>query len=196
MISAVVSLAQWLGAHAKEVVVLAAVSTVVAWASVTVDDWMEPDREPAPPDTIEKKRTITRTDTVTETVPRTVIRYDTVRATDTMRVPVPADFEMMGVIPTQPLDLSDSEATLTYWTGERWQQNVYEVPRDRWRLSLGLNAFALQDAAVASTSLQARRRTALGWVGVGPAYSAVVTNGVAQTGLGVTVSFESTLLGW
>lgn len=91
-------------------------------------------KQAAPPDTVTKKRTITKRDTVTETVPRTVIRYDTVRATDTLRVPVPADFDMMGAIPQQPLDIGSDEATLTYWTGQRWQQNIYELPDEPWAL--------------------------------------------------------------
>jgi len=118
--------AKWLGA--------AVLAVALMVAGDYVGDSIEPDRQPAPPDTIEKERTITRTDTVTETVPRTVIRYDTVRATDTMRVPVPSDFDMMGVVPQQPLDLNDSEATLTYWTGDRWQQNVYDLPDENWAL--------------------------------------------------------------
>jgi len=99
-----------------------------------VGDRFEPDRAPAPPDTIERTRTITRTDTVTEAVPRTVIRYDTVRATDTLRVPVPTDFDMMGVVPQKPLDIGPDEATLTYWAGDRWQQNVYDLPDEPWGL--------------------------------------------------------------
>jgi len=112
--------AKWLGA------------AVLAVALMVVGDYVgdsfESERKPAPPDTIEKERTITRMDTVTETVPEAVIRYDTVRTTDTLRVPVPTDFEMQGVIPPRPLDISSDEATLTYWTGERWQQNVYDLP--------------------------------------------------------------------
>jgi len=123
-----VSAAKWLAA------LVAVVFLMVA--GHYVGDRFEPDRAPAPPDTVTKERTITRTDTVTETVPRTVIRYkrDTVRATDTLRVPVPTGFEMMGVLPRRPLDLSDSEATLTYWTGDRWQQNVYDLPDEPWAL--------------------------------------------------------------
>jgi len=68
----------------------------------------------------------------------------------------------------------------------------YDLPRDTWRVTLGLHGTALQGAAVASTSLQVRRRTALGWVGVGPAYSAVIAGDV-RSGAGVTVSFNTTL---
>jgi len=177
---------KWLGA--------AVLAVALMVAGDYVGDSLKPDRKPVPPDTIEKERTITRTDTVTETVPRTVIRYkqDTVRATDTVRVPVPADFEMMGVVPQQPLDIGSDEATLTYWTGDRWQQNVYGLPRDTWRLDLRAQGTALRDAAVASTSLQVRRRTTFGWLGVGPSYGAVVTT-EATTGFGVTVSFTTTL---
>lgn len=66
------------------------------------------------------------------------------------------------------------------------------VPRDTWRLDLQAQGTALRNAAVASTTLQVRRRTALGWIGVGPSYGAVVTNEVT-TGAGVTVSFSTTL---
>jgi len=119
---------KWLGA--------AVLAVALMVAGDYVGDSLKPDRKPVPPDTIEKERTITRTDTVTETVPRTVIRYkqDTVRATDTVRVPVPADFEMMGVVPQQPLDIGSGQATLTYWTGDRWQQNVYDLPDENWAL--------------------------------------------------------------
>jgi len=121
-----VSAAKWLGA--------AVLAVALMVAGDYVGDSFEPDRQPAPPDTIEKERTITRTDTVTEAVPETVIRYDTVRATDTLRVPVPTDFNMMGVVPQRPLDISSNEATLTYWTGDRWQQNVYDLPDEPWAL--------------------------------------------------------------
>jgi len=68
----------------------------------------------------------------------------------------------------------------------------YDLPRDTWRVNLSAQGTALQGAAVASTNLQVRRRTTLGWVGGGPAYGAVVTDEVA-TGAGVTVSFNTTL---
>jgi len=151
-----------------------------------------PPQEAAPPDTITKERTITRTDTVTEAVPETVIRYDTVQTTDTLKIPVPAETDFMGVVPPSPLDLTDDQATLTYFDGERWIQQEYDVPRDTWRLDFSAHSTALQSAAVAMTSLQVRRRTALGWVGVGPSYGAVVTEEVT-TGVGVTVSFSTTL---
>jgi len=120
--------AGWLGL----LVVAIAYTLGVLWVSDRLGG--EPRQQQAPPDTIEKERTITRTDTVTQTVPETVIRYDTVRATDTLRVPVPTGFDMMGVVPQKPLDISPDEATLTYWTGDRWQQNVYDLPDEPWAL--------------------------------------------------------------
>jgi len=170
--------------------VLTAYTVGMIWTYEAID--ADPKKKAAPPDTITKHRTITERDTVTETVPETIIRYDTVETTDTLKIPVPSDTDFIGAVAPSPLDLTGEKATLTYFDGERWQQNVYDVPRDTWRIDLQAQGTALRDAAVASTSLQVRRRTALGWLGVGPAYSAVVTT-EATMGLGLTVSLESTL---
>lgn len=101
-----------------------------------VGDSFEPEREPAPPDTVTRERTITRTDTVTQTVPDKVIRYDTVRSVDTVRITVPDTSQIMGVIEPSPLDLSDDRATLTYYDPDagRYVQNEYAIPKDRWAL--------------------------------------------------------------
>jgi len=181
-----VTAAKWL----TIVLVLAAYTVGMIWTYEAID--ADPKQQTAPTDTITKKRSITRTDTVTETVPTTVIRYDTVETTDTLKIPLPSDTDFIGAVPPSPLDLSSKQATLTYFDGERWMQQEYDIPRDTWRLDLQAKGTALRDAAVASTSLQVRRRTALGWVGVGPSYGAVVTTD-ATTGLGVTVSFNTTL---
>jgi len=121
---------------------------LVAWLStlvLAIWAWERVQEEPPvtlPPDTVRVDRTITKTDTVTETVPRTVVRFDTVRVTDTLTMPVPQVASVLGVLPRSPLDLGTTQATLTYWTGTRWQQNVYDVPRSNWSLTAGAEVVA------------------------------------------------------
>jgi len=121
---------------------------LVAWLStlvLAIWAWERVQETPPatlPPDTVRLQRTITKTDTVTETVPRTVVRYDTVRVTDTLKMPVPQVAGVLGVLAPSPIDLGTKEATLTYWTGTQWQQNVYDVPRPSWSLSAGAEVVA------------------------------------------------------
>jgi len=109
-------------------------------------------------DTIMKERTLVRRDTVTETVPRTVVRYDTVRQVDTVRVAVPTNMSIQGVIPPSPINIGD-EVTLTYYdTGaQRWTQNRYEIPSDTWHLWPSVRA------ASTPTGLQASALANLRW---------------------------------
>jgi len=71
--------------------------------------WTAPEANPVTvsPDTVRVGRTITRRDTVTETVAETIVRYDTIRTTDTAFVPVPTGWQPTGLIGSAPLDLSE-----------------------------------------------------------------------------------------
>ena len=126
----------WAGAHWKQLAVLFLVTVPVAWVSVQVDRWMRPEWAPqVRTDTVGVEHAITKRDTVTETVPRTVVRYDTVREVDTVRQAVPTDMSIQGVIPPSPVDIGE-ETRLTYYDtdAQRWTQNRYDIPKDRWHL--------------------------------------------------------------
>jgi len=107
---------------------------VLALALVAAGRWWgratAPVPDTAPPDTVTRTRQLVKRDTVTETVPETVIRYDTVRSTDTVRIAVPDSARIKGVIEPSPLDLTEGEATLTYYdpTAGRYMQDVYDIP--------------------------------------------------------------------
>jgi hypothetical protein len=125
-----------------------------------VGQWAAP--EPSPhtqTDTVEVERTITKRDTAVETVPRTVVRYDTVTQVDTLVTQVPADIKVQGVIPPSPVQVED-EVTLTYYdTGaQRWTQNQYDISSDTWHLWPSISAQAtpagLQARAVANLRWQ------------------------------------------
>ena len=113
-------------------------------------------------DTVEAERTLVERDTVTETVPRTVVRYDTVREVDTVRLAVPTDMSIQGVIPPSPVNIGD-EVTLTYYdTGaQRWTQNRYDIPSDDWHLwpSIGATTTPAGLQASALANLRWRRVT-------------------------------------
>ena len=122
-------------------VVVGAALMAVGWQAKS---WtVEPPRKP-PADTIIKKEQITKRDTVTQTRTETVIRYKTVREVDTVRIAVPTDMRIQGVIPPTPLDLSADEATLTYFdpSAQRWTQNVYSIPEESWHLWPSIEAMA------------------------------------------------------
>ena len=156
--------AAWLGAG------------VLAVALVVVGTWLgrstvpEANTVTAPPDTVTVERTITKRDTVTETVPRKVVRYDTVRTTDTVRVPVPEDFGYLGAIERRPIDVQDDEvtltyfrdeATLTYWNheGRRFEQKVYDIPRPTWSIAPSVTAEATPEGVGASAALTVTRKS-------------------------------------
>jgi len=109
-------------------------------------------------DTVEVERTITERDTAGETVPRTVVRYDTVTQVDTLVTQVPADMTVQGVISPSPVDIEE-EARLTYYdTGaQRWAQNRYRIPKDTWHLWPSVRA------ASTPTGLQATAAANLRW---------------------------------
>jgi len=88
------------------------------------------------PDTVTVERQLVKRDTVTETVPRTVVRYDTVRRVDTAHVPVPTDMTFKGVIAPRPVDVSSEEIALSYFDpkSRQWTQNRYSIPDEHWAL--------------------------------------------------------------
>jgi len=121
------------GAYAGLAVALLAY-TVAVWQ---VRGWVTPEPKAPQPDTVRVDRTITERDTVTKTVVDEVVRYDTVETTDTLRVAVPADMTVRGVIPPSPVDVG-SQVTLTYYDtdSQRWTQNRYDLPGDTWGVGL------------------------------------------------------------
>jgi len=145
--------AAWLGAG------------VLAVALVVVGTWLgrstvpEANTVTAPPDTVTVERTITKRDTVTETVPRKVVRYDTVRTTDTVRVPVPENFDFLGAIERRPIDVQDDEVTLTYFRDGRYMQNRYDIPQETWAIAPSLTAEATPDGPVTSAALTVSRKS-------------------------------------
>jgi len=110
-------------------------------------------------DTTTKERTIIRTDTVTETVPETVVRYDTVAQVDTVIMQVPADMRVQGVIPPSPVDIGET-VTLTYYDTEaqRWTQNRYDIPSDTWYLWPSVRAQSTPSGMQASVLANLRWR--------------------------------------
>jgi len=127
-------LTSWIGAHALEAIGALVLAAGIAYASVAIDDALEPVPRTPAPDTVEVERTITKRDTVTQTVPETVVRYDTVRVLDTIEVGVPEGFRYMGIIERHPVDITPEQATLTYFRGGRYVQQRYDIPRDPWAL--------------------------------------------------------------
>jgi hypothetical protein len=125
--------------------------------------WTAPEANPVTvsPDTVRVGRTITRRDTVTETVAETIVRYDTIRTTDTAFVPVPTGWQPTGLIGSAPLDLSEDEATLTYWDhrGRRFEQKVYDIPQPTWGIAPSVTAEATPDGPVASAALTVSRKS-------------------------------------
>jgi hypothetical protein len=131
-------LAGWVGGHLLETAGILAVAVVVGYVSVQVDRHFRAEPAPSAPDTVTVEQQITKRDTVTETVPRTVVRYDTVRIVDTIKVAAPPEFDLMGLIEPRPIGTSGREVTLTYFDPQagRYTQNVYDVPPERYRASL------------------------------------------------------------
>lgn len=148
------------GSAALGALVLAlAIAAVSSWMTRRVVD--RSSRVVTETDTVRMGRTITKRDTVTETVPRKVIQYDTVRTTDTVRVPVPEGFTYMGAIEPQPLDITEGTATLTYFRGGRYVQNEYDLPTDRWGVGLR-SGFTFAEWAQVTTTLGITRHAEWG----------------------------------
>jgi hypothetical protein len=147
--------AAWLGAG------------VVAIALVVLGSWLgrwtapEANTVTTAPDTVRVERTITKRDTVTETVAETIVRYDTVTTTDTAFVPVPTDWQPTGLIGSAPLDIGQDEATLTYWNhrGRRFEQKVYDIPQPTWSLAPSVTAEATPSGPVTSAAVTLGRKS-------------------------------------
>jgi hypothetical protein len=155
-----------------------------------VGQWAAPGKAPETrTDTVEVERTIMSRDTVTETVPRTVVRYDTVRQVDTVRLAVPTGIDIKGVLPPSPVDIGE-EVTLTYYdTGaQRWTQNRYNIPQEDWHLWPSVSA------ATTPTGLQAIATANLRWQKV--TLSAGYMQAASRRGLTVGVELRPFTLSW
>jgi len=161
------------------VVLLLAVAAVSSWVTRRV---AEPNIV-TETDTIRVERTITKRDTVTETVPTVVKKYDTVRTTDTVRVPVPNDFDYLGAIETRPVNVGQDEVTLTYFRDGRYMQNEYALPQDEWGVGLR-SGFTFSTWVQGTLTADITRHAEWGPLDVrtrfGVGYGALVTDGTAQ----------------
>jgi len=188
---------------------------VVAIASWWVRGAVAP--KPEPPkvktDTVTVEQQITRRDTVTETVPRKVIQYDTIRATrrDTIRIEVPtvdtviADttaqvpWKPFGLIRQRPVRVEGTTFTLSYYTlsGQRWEQREYEadVSRPEWKLTANGGLTSGTQYAHTSSTLGLSKRTSVGWLGIHAGYGLSVTDQVRRGFVG-RVTMRKTLSSW
>jgi hypothetical protein len=139
-------------------------AVVLAIALVVLGTWIG--RRTAPrassvkeTDTVRVERTITKRDTVTETVPRKVIRYDTVHTTDTVRVPVPENFNYLGAVERRPIDVQEGQVTLTYFRDGRYLQNEYDIPQETWAIAPSVTAEATPSGPVTSAALTVSRKS-------------------------------------
>lgn len=200
-------------ANIGRLVVLLAVAIVSSWAtqSCTESDVRTRTETRVETDTVYREREITRRDTFTQTVPREVIRYDTVSVTerDTIRTEVPTVDTVMadstvqvpwrpfGLISNRPIRIDGTTVTLSYYqlAVQRWEQRRYEAEPapDEWRLTTGTDLVAGPGYGHATADLQVRHRTPVGWVGLGPVAIVHADRSSSWTGIGATVSFESTL---
>jgi len=170
---------------------------VLALALVAAGRWWErataPVPDTAPPDTVTRTRELVRRDTVTQTVPETVIRYDTVEATDTVRIAVPDSARIKGIIEPSPLDLTEGEATLTYYdpAAGRYMQDVYDIPQDRNRIAAFADTYVLPNIAGTTIGAEYERRLEWGRLSVAPGYAVTsMGHGPALTvGLSTGVSW-------
>lgn len=118
-------IARWAGATVLLVAVFVVGRYTKPTATVTKTDT----------DTVRVERPLIKRDTVTETVPRVVRKYDTVRVTDTVEVPVPSGFEYMGAVEPNPVDVTSDKVTLTYLREGRYYQHEYSIPEEPWTLA-------------------------------------------------------------
>ncbi|MCS3667403.1 hypothetical protein GGP77_001632 [Salinibacter ruber] len=162
--------------------------SVLGVALVVVGTWLGRWTAPEPnpvteTDTVRVGRTITKRDTVTETVPKVVRTYDTVRTTDTVRVPVPESFDYLGSIERRPVDVQGDEVTLTYFRDGRYMQNEYNLPQDRWGVGLQSD-FTFAKWVQGTLTADVMRHAEWGPLDVrtrfGVGYGALVTDGTAQ----------------
>lgn len=207
-------MSEWLSpANIGRLVTVIAVAVLSSWAtqcSMGPTDQAATETR-AQTDTVYRDRQITVRDTITETVPLEVIRYDTVSVTnrDTIRIEVPTVDTVIsdttaqvlwrpyGLISDRPIRIEGTSVTLSYYqlASQRWEQRRYEAEPDvhEWRLTSGLQATAAPGLGVTTADLQVRHRTPIGWVGVGPAAIAHADRSGYGTGVGATITLESTL---
>lgn len=174
--------AAWLGAGVLLLAALAVGYQAGQWAAPELTTQTRTD-------TVEVERTITERDTAGETVPRTVVRYDTVTQVDTLVTQVPTDMTVQGVIPPSPVDIEE-EARLTYYdTGaQRWAQNRYDIPDEQWHLWPSVSA------ATTPAGLQAAAAAHLRWKKV--TVSAGYMQAASHRGVTVGVEFRPFTISW
>ena len=141
-------------------------------------------------DTLYVERTVTRRDTVTVDRPVTRVIYE--RHTDTVRVevPVPVGLDRIGIISPTPIRVEGRDVRLTWWDPDslRWQQDVYTVPRPRWRfVPASVSASALLPGAIALSAGPSLTRGA--WT-LSAGYNALVWQGETMHGVSVGVRWE------
>ena len=144
--------AAWLGAGVLAIALVVLGTWIGRWTAPKANTVTKTD-------TLRVERTITKRDTVTETVPTVVSKYDTVRTRDTVRVPVPDAFGYLGAIETRPVDVSDDEVALTYFRDGRYLQNKYDIPRPTWSIAPSVTAGATPDGPVTSAALTVSRKS-------------------------------------
>lgn len=144
--------AAWLGAGVLGIALVVLGTWLGRWTAPDANTVTETD-------TLRVERTITKRDTVTETVPTVVRKYDTVRTTDTVRVPVPDGFGYLGAIETRPVDVAQDEVTLTYFRDGRYMQNRYDIPQPTWAIAPSVTAEATPDGPVTSAALTVSRHS-------------------------------------
>lgn len=141
-------------------------------------------------DTLYVERTIRERDTVTVDRPETRVIYE--RHTDTVRVevPVPIGLDRIGFISPTPIRVEGRDVRLTWWDPDslRWQQDIYTVPRPRWRfVPASVSASALLPGAIALSAGPSLTRGA--WT-LSASYSALVWQGETVHGVSVGVRWE------
>jgi hypothetical protein len=96
---------------------------------------------------------------------------------------------VQGVIPPSPVDIEE-EARLTYYdTGaQRWAQNRYDVPQDRWHLWPSVSA------ATTPAGLQATAAANLRWKKV--TVSAGYMQATSRRGVTVGVELRPFAISW
>lgn len=144
--------AAWLGAGVLAIALVVLGTWIGRWTAPKANTVTKTD-------TLRVERTITKRDTVTETVPTVVRKYDTVRTRDTVRVPVPDAFGYLGAIETRPVDVAQDEVTLTYFRDGRYIQNRYDIPQPTWAIVPSVTAEATPSGPAAGAALTVSRKS-------------------------------------
>lgn len=134
-------------------------------------------------------REITKRDTVTidRPVTRTIYR----RTTDTVvvRVPIPMDFDLAGLIHPTPIKIDGRRVTLTYFSPDslRFIQDVYETKKRRWGLWLDSGG---KCSPIYGCSIDARVNGRYGAVRAFGGYS------ISEVGHGLLFGARLRIVGW